>query len=525
MAGLGFGVDGVALAASCCEPQQRCGNNLRDAKNRRLRDQTVCQNAPKLCAKTRSCVPKLEKGWSLKMGKTKIAAKADGDDASVIGAARKTRKSGAVATAGEAVAPPVAAAHKIAMPDAGVAAASAHKTAITAHETAARPAKAAITRRNAAKPDSGGAGGVAGEGGAAKAARATRASRAAKTADAALPAIGAAKPDSGGVVGAADTPKAARATRVAKAIDSGATKPAQVAKSKKTADSALPAIGATKPDSGGAGGVAGEGGAAKAARATRASRATKSADAALPADSAANASQATQAVRAAKTIDSGATKPAQAAKSKKTADAALPAIGGQDAGTPGTAKVISLESAAAARGTAHKRRSPGAPRQPEATASAAQPAPSPRAPAKSGAAPQPAAAPATPVARSNDQVDVARRLLELSGTIEEAIGYLSSYSQHTNPGMAGMMLKIIGEGLIGVEKAVLAVSDPLARDKASAEKLSGSFYGITEKLNGMIDAYASERYPELNWMCSSFREAYAGYAALLSACFREATLI
>jgi hypothetical protein len=135
------------------------------------------------------------------------------------------------------------------------------------------------------------------------------------------------------------------------------------------------------------------------------------------------------------------------------------------------------------------------------------------------------AAPPAPATRSNDQVDVARRLLALSDTIEEAIGYLSSYAQRSNAGMAGMMLRVIGEGLIGVEKAVLAVSDPLARDRASAEKLSGSFYAITERLNGMIDAFASERHAELGGMCAAFREAYAGYAALLSACFREATLM
>jgi hypothetical protein len=136
-----------------------------------------------------------------------------------------------------------------------------------------------------------------------------------------------------------------------------------------------------------------------------------------------------------------------------------------------------------------------------------------------------AAVPAYGANCSNEQVDVARRLLELSETIKEATAYLIGRAAQADVSMTGNMLRNIGEGLVSLEHAVLSVRDSIAPDGEEAQGLSEQFFAITEKMEAIIDSYATGNYGVLNRQLLSFDGAYSSYDSLLLACFKGVTLM
>jgi hypothetical protein len=150
-------------------------------------------------------------------------------------------------------------------------------------------------------------------------------------------------------------------------------------------------------------------------------------------------------------------------------------------------------------------------------------------------APPPASKDSGGVALSNERADVARRILELSETIGEAVDYM--LSRLTVPGTYGDlsakqgglvvagMLKEIGEGLMSLEGAASSICGPLGTDAADVHMLASCFDDISERLDAMIDAYLENRASDLPIIGALLRGAFLSYAELLSRCFRSVALI
>ena len=125
--------------------------------------------------------------------------------------------------------------------------------------------------------------------------------------------------------------------------------------------------------------------------------------------------------------------------------------------------------------------------------------------------------------RSNERADVARRVLELSETIGEAIDYMLEKleSENIDPDACAGMLKDIGEGMISLENAASAVSEPIGADPDAAGRLPMEYDDLCGRLDAMVDAYLEERPGEFLALARALRDSFGAYVGSLSACFRN----
>ncbi|MCL2057834.1 MAG: hypothetical protein FWH01_02085 [Oscillospiraceae bacterium] len=129
--------------------------------------------------------------------------------------------------------------------------------------------------------------------------------------------------------------------------------------------------------------------------------------------------------------------------------------------------------------------------------------------------------------RSNERADVARRVLELSETIGEAIGYMLDKLEYAQIDMdaCAVMLKDIGEGLISLENAASAVSEPIGADPEVVGRLPMEYDELCERLDAMVDAYLEERAGDFPALGKLLRESFSAYEGSLSACFRKSAVM
>ena len=128
--------------------------------------------------------------------------------------------------------------------------------------------------------------------------------------------------------------------------------------------------------------------------------------------------------------------------------------------------------------------------------------------------------------RSNERVDVARRILELSGTIAEAIDYLHAKIDLIHDGLdscAGI-LKDIGEGLISLENAANAISGPLGTTQEDIQKLTLGYDELTGRMDEIISAYAEDRAMDAPALINMLRESFSAYDRCLTDCFRKMSI-
>jgi hypothetical protein len=152
--------------------------------------------------------------------------------------------------------------------------------------------------------------------------------------------------------------------------------------------------------------------------------------------------------------------------------------------------------------------------------------------------------------RSNDYADVARRILELSGTVKEAIDHLLSKLYESEIEHAAVMLTAICEGLDGIEKAAASIQNgpaalsPAAQSPAAQSPAAQSLAAqslaaqslaaqspaaqdiseLTDRLMEMAEAYAQSRYDDLRPQGEAFKSAYDTYDRQLSRSFRAVTI-
>ena len=125
--------------------------------------------------------------------------------------------------------------------------------------------------------------------------------------------------------------------------------------------------------------------------------------------------------------------------------------------------------------------------------------------------------------RINERADVARRILELSDTIEEAINYMIVKLDMLNGeiGVSSEMLKDVGEGLISLENAASAISGPLGAEPEDVMLLSQEYDMLSERMDALIDAYVEERTSDFPVLGKMLRESFTEYEKILTRCFRN----
>jgi cob(I)alamin adenosyltransferase len=127
----------------------------------------------------------------------------------------------------------------------------------------------------------------------------------------------------------------------------------------------------------------------------------------------------------------------------------------------------------------------------------------------------------------NEKADVARRIVELAGTVGEAISYMRGKLESMNEDAAGYagMLKDIGEGLISLNNAVSAVSAETVVDPEDAERLALAYDSLAAGLAAAADAYIGGRAAELPALGKILGDTYYTYYADLSRCFRSLSIM
>jgi len=129
--------------------------------------------------------------------------------------------------------------------------------------------------------------------------------------------------------------------------------------------------------------------------------------------------------------------------------------------------------------------------------------------------------------RSNERADVARRILELSGTIAEAVDYMIDKLESMEEDAGGFagMLKDIGEGLISLDSASSAIVGAMGADAAGTMALAMEYDALTERLDVMADAYLEGRASDLPALGRLLKESFTAYSGGLSQCFRGASIM
>ena len=129
--------------------------------------------------------------------------------------------------------------------------------------------------------------------------------------------------------------------------------------------------------------------------------------------------------------------------------------------------------------------------------------------------------------RYNERADVARRILELSDTIDEAIDYMLSEieNMHEEIGVYAAMLKEVGEGLISLDNASTAISGPMGADPETVSRLAISFDDMCIHLDAMADACLEDRISDLPGYGKKLRESFTVYSHDLTLCFRSSAVM
>ena len=153
----------------------------------------------------------------------------------------------------------------------------------------------------------------------------------------------------------------------------------------------------------------------------------------------------------------------------------------------------------------------------------------------SGNAPAPvtapgAAVPGAPAPQSggaNERADVARRILELAGTVAEAIDYLQSKidPMQAGAGISAAIIKDVGEGLESLDKAATAIAGPSGADPGDARALAGRYDELSGWIDALVNAFLDNRAQDMPALGEALRESFAAYDESLSRCFRKLTIM
>ena len=129
--------------------------------------------------------------------------------------------------------------------------------------------------------------------------------------------------------------------------------------------------------------------------------------------------------------------------------------------------------------------------------------------------------------RSHERADVARRILELSGTIDEAIDYMlvKLDSLQEDISVYASMLKNVGEGLISLDNAASAISEPMGVEPDIIELRSMMFDEMCGQLDAMADACLADRAGDLPALGSMLRKSYTEYYGRLELSFRKSAVM
>jgi len=129
--------------------------------------------------------------------------------------------------------------------------------------------------------------------------------------------------------------------------------------------------------------------------------------------------------------------------------------------------------------------------------------------------------------RANERADVARRILELAGTVGEAINHLLAVRDtvFTDVSVYAGMLNDIGEGLISLDNAATAVTDPLGADPEDVQRLTLGYEELSGCLDAMVDACLENRVDALIALEKSLSDSYSVYNGVLGRCFRGASIM
>ena len=131
--------------------------------------------------------------------------------------------------------------------------------------------------------------------------------------------------------------------------------------------------------------------------------------------------------------------------------------------------------------------------------------------------------PAAAQGGSNEKADVARRIMELSGTIFDAIAYMRERLESMSEDAAGYagMLQDIVEGLVSLDGAVTSVSKAIFPDPEDAERLAMDYDELLAGIEAMADAYINGRVTDLPAYSKTLCESYAAYHENLLRGFRS----
>jgi hypothetical protein len=149
------------------------------------------------------------------------------------------------------------------------------------------------------------------------------------------------------------------------------------------------------------------------------------------------------------------------------------------------------------------------------------------APALSPVVPQADSQAGAPGGGANERADVARRALELSETIAEAIGYMVC-GLESSPGdisAYGVMLKDAGEGMLSLKNAVSAISEKSGLDPDDVRKLDWAYDELSERIEEMADAYLDDRAADFALLGAMLQETFISYRAHLSDCCRGISIM
>ena len=126
---------------------------------------------------------------------------------------------------------------------------------------------------------------------------------------------------------------------------------------------------------------------------------------------------------------------------------------------------------------------------------------------------------------SNDQVDVARRVLDLSETIREAVSHLLFKLGDDDENAVAAMLRTVGEGLTSLDKAMLLLETKIVIPEKDALSVREKMSDVFEMMDTMISLYLDEKTGELQKLGRPFENLYSYYDEHLNQCLKSVTMI
>ena len=121
---------------------------------------------------------------------------------------------------------------------------------------------------------------------------------------------------------------------------------------------------------------------------------------------------------------------------------------------------------------------------------------------------------------SNEQVDIARRVLEISDTVKEAVQHMRLKLNEVEQTSAAIMLQTIGEGLTSQGKALTLLNEKIPMSENDELEINAQMNEIAEALNVMINHYFDEQLEELRKKGKSFEKQYLRYDKHLNHCLK-----